>query len=79
MRKSLKASGKKKREFVSTQELAPLMGLSRQTIRNWINKGDIKAHHMGRKLDIPLDEALRILNRYGLHVPDWLKHRHVRH
>ena len=78
MRKPATAVKKKNREFLSAEELALLMGLSGQTIRNWIGKGDIRAHHAGHKLDIPDDEALRILQHYGLPVPDWLKDGHAR-
>ena len=49
------------------------MGVSRQTIRNWIDKGDIQALYNGRKFEIPFDEALRILRHYELPVPAWLK------
>ena len=58
--------------FVSTQELGALLGVTRQTVRNWIKKGEIKAFHIGQNLKIPVQEALRILMFYELPVPDWL-------
>ena len=73
MGKSKKISGKRNKEFLSAQELALLMGLSRQTIRNWIDKGDIRAQPMGHTLKIPVHEVLRLLRHYGLPVPGWLK------
>ncbi len=78
MTKSSKGGGKKKPGFLSLQELALLMGLSRQTIRNWIDKGDIRADQTGRKFNIPVNEAIRILERFGLPVPDWLKDWNIR-
>ena len=58
--------------FVSTQELGALLGVTRQTVRNWIKKGEIKAFHIGQNLKIPVQEAVRILMFYELPVPDWL-------
>jgi excisionase family DNA binding protein len=60
--------------FVSTLELGALLGVTRQTVRNWIKKGDIKAFHIGQNLKIPVQEAVRILSFYELPVPDWLLH-----
>ncbi len=78
MGKSDRISKKRKKEFLSAQELALLMGLSRQTIRNWIDKGDIRALQMGHHLKIPVHEVLRLLQHYGLPIPDWLKNWHAR-
>ena len=58
--------------FVSTLELGALLGVTRQTVRNWIKKGEIKAFHIGQNLKIPVQEAVRILRFYELPVPDWL-------
>jgi excisionase family DNA binding protein len=60
--------------FLSTQELGSLLGVTRQTIRNWIKKGDVKAFHIGQNLKIPASEAVRILMQCGLPVPSWLGH-----
>jgi excisionase family DNA binding protein len=73
MPKAPKASRNKATSFLSAKQLALLMGLSSQTIRNWIIKGDISAHRIDRNVNIPVDEALRLLKRYGLPVPKWLK------
>ena len=59
-------------KFVSTRELGELLGVTRQTVRNWIKKGDIKAFHIGQNLKIPAQEAVRILMFYGVPVPSWL-------
>jgi len=64
---------KANRTFLSTQDLASLLGVTRQTIRNWIKRGHISAYHIGQNLKIPVPEAQRILRHYALPVPDWLE------
>ncbi len=59
-------------KFVSTQELGSLLGVTRQTIRNWIKKGHIRAYHIGQNLKVPVREAVRILVHYELPIPEWL-------
>jgi excisionase family DNA binding protein len=63
------------RTFLSTQDLASLLGVTRQTIRNWIKSGRIRAYHIGQNLKIPVPEAQRILRYYALPIPDWLRGR----
>jgi excisionase family DNA binding protein len=58
--------------FLSTQELGSLLGVTRQTIRNWIKRGNIKAFQIGQNLKIPAHEAVRILTHYNLPFPEWL-------
>ena len=60
-------------KFVSTQELGSLLGVTRQTVRNWIKKGHIRAYHIGQNLKIPVREAVRILQHYDLPIPVWLE------
>jgi excisionase family DNA binding protein len=57
-------------KFVSTQELGSLLGVTRQTVRNWIKKGHIRAYHIGQNLKIPVREAVRILEHYDLPIPE---------
>jgi excisionase family DNA binding protein len=73
MHKSPKTTETENRKFVSAQELAPLMGVTHQTIRNWILRGDIRVHRIGHRSKIPVNEALRIPQHYGFPVPGWLK------
>ncbi len=58
---------------MSTQELGALLGVTRQTIRNWIKKGDIQAFHIGQSLKVSVQEATRILGFYELPIPDWMR------
>ncbi len=60
------------KRFVSTQQLGDLLGVTRQTIRNWCVKGEIQAFKIGQNLKIPRSEAIRILKGYQLSVPPWL-------
>ena len=60
------------KRFVSTQQLGDLLGVTRQTIRNWCVKGDIQAFKIGQSLKIPRTEAIRVLKGYRLTVPGWL-------
>ena len=64
-----------KNEFLSTQDLGSLLGVTRQTIRNWIKKGEIQAFQIGQNLKIPIDEAVRLIRQYGLPFPHWLKEK----
>ncbi len=66
---------KANRTFLSTQDLALLLGVTRQTIRNWIKSGHVRAYHIGQNLKIPVPEAQRILRHYALPIPDWLQGR----
>jgi excisionase family DNA binding protein len=63
--------------FLSTRELGTLLGVTRQTIRNWIKRGEVRAFHIGQSLKIPSEEAVRILTLYGLPVPHGLDHGHM--
>ncbi len=60
------------KRFVSTQQLGDLLGVTRQTIRNWCIKGEIQAFKIGQSLKIPRTEAIRVLKGYRLPVPVWL-------
>jgi excisionase family DNA binding protein len=57
------------KRFVSTQQLGDLLGVTRQTIRNWCVKGEIQAFKIGQNLKIPRTEAIRIFNGYHLAAP----------
>ncbi|MFZ0449220.1 MAG: helix-turn-helix domain-containing protein [Desulfatiglandaceae bacterium] len=58
-------------KFLSTRELGVLLGVTRQTIRNWFLKGQIKAYRIGQNIKIPRSEAVRILQRFEQPIPEW--------
>lgn len=59
--------------LLSTQEVGSLLGVTRQTVRNWIKKDRVKAFHIGQNLKISPHEAVRIMRHYELPIPDWLE------
>lgn len=63
---------KKEKKFLSTAELGTLLGVTRQTVRNWFLKGQIKAYRIGQNIKIPRAEAIRILTHFGQPIPRWL-------
>ncbi len=66
-------------KFLSTRELGLLLGVTRQTIRNWFLKGQIKAYRIGQNIKIPRAEAVRILQRFDQPIPEWLGKEDPRH
>ena len=59
--------------LLSTQQVGALLGVTRQTIRNWIRKNHVRAFHIGQNLKISPQEAVRIMRYYELPVPAWLE------
>jgi len=51
------------RQFARVEEVAALMGVTEQTIRNWIREGKIKAQRFGRPHLIPIGEVARLLGK----------------
>ena len=51
------------KEFYSTQEVAKIVGLSRQAIFKKIKAGKIKANKVGKSYIIPRTELPKILDR----------------
>ncbi len=66
-------------KFLSTEDLGFLLGVTRQTIRNWFLKGQIKAYRIGQNIKIPRAEAVRILEQFEQPVPEWLGTEDPRH
>jgi len=58
-------------KFLSTKELGLLLGVTRQTIRNWFLNGQIKAYRIGQNIKIPRAEAVRILEQFEQPIPEW--------
>lgn len=53
----------KEKEFISTTELAEILGISRIAVFKKIQKGEIKARKVGRNYIIDRDEVSSILGR----------------
>ncbi len=54
----------RKPEFLTSQQLADILNVTRQTIHNWHKQGKIKALRIGRSLAIPFSEVERITGNY---------------
>ena len=61
------------RQFCRVDEVAGLIGVTEQTIRNWIREGKIKAQRFGRPHLIPIDEVARLLQRTPEEVANLLE------
>jgi excisionase family DNA binding protein len=51
------------KQFCRVDEVASLLGVTEQTIRNWIREGKIKSRRFGRPHLIPIEEAARLLDK----------------
>jgi excisionase family DNA binding protein/PAS domain S-box-containing protein len=54
----------------STPELAEWLGVFHTTVRRWIERGRIRGIRVGRNYKIPADEVVRILDGYGIPLPE---------
>jgi excisionase family DNA binding protein len=61
------------KQFCRVDEVAQLLGVTPQTIRNWIREGKIAALRFGRPHLIPVDEVARLLNKTPREVVRLLK------
>ena len=50
-------------EFLTVADVAELLKLNRQTVRNWINDGYLKASHVGRRVRILRSDLEELLER----------------
>lgn len=50
-------------EFLTVAEVAELLKLNQQTVRNWIDAGYLKAFHVGRRVRIVRSDLEELLER----------------
>lgn len=48
-------------EFLTVAEVAELLKLNQQTVRNWIDQGSLPAHRVGRRVRIRRSDLDRLL------------------
>jgi excisionase family DNA binding protein len=48
-------------EFLTVAEVAELLKLNQQTVRNWIDQGSLPAHRVGRRVRIRRSDLDRML------------------
>jgi excisionase family DNA binding protein len=51
------------KQFYRVDDVANLLGVTPQTIRNWIREGKVKAQRFGRPHLIPIEEVARLLGK----------------
>lgn len=49
-------------EFLTVAEVAELLKLNQQTVRNWIDQGSLPAHRVGRRVRIRRSDLNRMLD-----------------
>ncbi len=50
-------------EFLTVAEVAELLKLNQQTVRNWIDQGYLRALHVGRRVRILRSDLERLLEK----------------
>lgn len=63
----------------STPELAEWLGVFHTTVRRWIERGRIRGIRVGRNYKIPADEVVRILDGYGIPLPEAVRRYKNKH
>ena len=63
----------------STPELAEWLGVFHTTVRRWIERGRIRGIRVGRNYKIPADEVVRILDGYGIALPEAVRKYKQKH
>ena len=56
-----------KKKYLSTTELAKLLGISRISVYNKIKKGQIKAIRIGRSFAVPEEEVSALIGKVAGH------------
>jgi excisionase family DNA binding protein len=56
-------------EFLTVAEVATLLKLNPQTVRNWIDRGELPALHVGRRVRIRRSELDQFLERGRTRTP----------
>ena len=56
-------------EFLTVAAVAELLKLNKQTVRNWIDQGSLKAFHVGRRVRILRSDLDELLEQSRIHPP----------
>lgn len=59
-------------EYLKIKELAALLQLNQQTVRNWVNAGELEYVKIGRAKHIPRRAAVRLAGGTGWEMPELL-------
>ena len=50
--------------LLAVSEIADLLVVSTKTIRRWIERGELHAHHLGRRVRVSEEDLTAYLNRH---------------
>ncbi|OAI39389.1 hypothetical protein AYO39_02940 [Actinobacteria bacterium SCGC AG-212-D09] len=56
-------------EFLTVAEVAQLLKLNQQTVRNWIDRGYLPAFHVGRRVRIRRSDLEQLLEKSRIQPP----------
>jgi putative molybdopterin biosynthesis protein len=56
-------------EFLTVAEVAEILKLNQQTVRNWIDQGYLKAFHVGRRVRILRSDLEELIQRSRIQPP----------
>ena len=62
-------------EFLTVAEIAEILKLNPQTVRNWIDGGYLKAFHVGRRVRILRSDLEELLERSRIQPPTQTEYR----
>jgi excisionase family DNA binding protein len=57
-------------EYLTVRELADRLQLNQQTVRNWINRGELESIKVGRAVRIPRRAAVALAGGNGWEMPE---------
>jgi excisionase family DNA binding protein len=57
-------------EYLTVRELAEILQLNKQTVRNWITAGELESVKVGRAVRIPRRAAVALTGGRGYEIPE---------
>ena len=59
------------RPFLTTQEIAELLKVREQTVRNWIHAQELRAVKLGREFRVAVKDLEAFVEAHATCKPDW--------
>lgn len=56
--------------FMTTHEIAELLKVREQTVRGWINRGELRAVKLGREFRVAVKDLETFVNDHATRAPD---------
>lgn len=57
--------------FMTTQEIADLLKVREQTVRNWIHNQELRAVKLGREFRVAVKDLEAFVNEHATREPSW--------